>query len=85
MKRIDKKILLQYPLRKRDLARLYFPNVCAKSALRELNRSVHRAKGLLPELEAMGYSRAAHYFTRPLLETMLQYLGEPYGTEDDEV
>ena len=63
MTRIDREILSQYPLGKADLARLYSPNVCRKSALRLMNKYIHNAKGLLPALEAMGYSRAAHHFT----------------------
>ena len=37
---MDKKVLLligKYPCRKSELARLYSPNVCLKSALRLLN------------------------------------------------
>lgn len=68
----------EYPLNKGDLALLYSPNVCRKSALRLLNAYIHRAKGLLPALEATGYSRAARNFTRRQLELVLEYLGEPY-------
>ena len=77
MAKIDREMLSQYPLNKAELALLYSPNVCRKSALRLMNKYIHNAKGLLPALEAMGYSRAAHHFTKPQLEVVLQYLGEP--------
>ena len=70
-----------YPNRKRELAMLYAPGVCPKSALRLLNSYIHRAKGLLPALEATGYSRSARHFTPRQLELVIQYLGEPYGGE----
>ena len=67
----------QYPLQKAELAQMYSPHVCRKSALRLLNKYIHLAKGLLPALEAMGYSRGAHAFTRGQLELVLRHLGEP--------
>ena len=69
-----------YPCNKGDLAQLYSPNVCRKSALRLLNQYIHRAKGLLPALEATGYSHSARHFTPRQLELVLEYLGEPYET-----
>ena len=77
MKRTDKEILSQYPLNKAELAQMYSPNVCRKSALRLLNKYIHGAKGLLPALKALGYSRAAHNFTRAQLDVVLQFIGEP--------
>ena len=79
---MDKKVLLligKYPCRKSELARLYSPNVCPKSALRLLNAYIHRAKGLLPALEATGYSRSARHFTPKQLALVLEHLGEPFG------
>lgn len=77
MKRLDREILEQYPLNKGELARMYSPNVCRKSALRLMNSYIHRARGLLPALEELGYSPSAHNFTRRQLELVLLYLGEP--------
>ena len=65
------------PLRKGDLAQMYSPLVCRKSALRLLNKYIHHAKGLLPALEATGYSHAAHSFTRKQLELIITFIGEP--------
>ena len=66
-----------YPCNKGDLAMMYSPNVCRKSALRLLNSYIHRARGLLPALEEVGYSHSARHFTRRQLELVLEYLGEP--------
>ena len=77
MRSLGKETLAQYPLNKGDLAQMYSPNVCRKSALRLMNSYIHRAHGLLPALEAMGYSHAAHNFTRAQLDVVLQYIGEP--------
>ena len=68
-----------YPMNKGDLAQMYSPHVCRKSALRLLNQYIHRAKGLLPALEATGYSRSARHFTPRQLALVLEYLGEPFG------
>ena len=71
-----------YPNRKRELAMLYTPGVCPKSALRLLNAYIHRAKGLLPALEATGYSHSARHFTPRQLALVIQYLGEPFCDEE---
>ena len=52
-----------------------------QSALRLFNQYIHRADGLLPALEATGYSRSARHFTPKQLAFVLMYLGEPYGNE----
>lgn len=79
MKNKAKDWVREYPLNKGLLAMMYSPNVCRKSALRLLNAYIHRAKGLLPALEAAGYSRAARHFTPKQLALVLTYLGEPFG------
>lgn len=79
MKNKTKDWLDEYPLNKGDLAMMYSPNVCRKSALRLLNAYIHRAKGLLPALEATGYSHSARHFTPRQLALVLEYLGEPYN------
>lgn len=81
---MDKKILQlvgKYPCRKRELARLYSPNVCPKSALRLMNAYIHRAEGLLSALEATGYSHHARHFTPKQLALVLEHLGEPFCDE----
>lgn len=70
-----------YPNNKGDLALLYSPHLSRKSALRLFNQYIHRADGLLPALEATGYSRSARHFTPKQLAFVLMYLGEPYGNE----
>lgn len=77
MKLIDREVLMQYPLNKGLLAHMYSPYVCRKSALRLLNKYIHNAKGLLPALEAVGYSHHARRFTPRQLSIVLEYLGEP--------
>ena len=81
---MDKKLqqlVGKYPCRKRELARLYSPNVCPKSALRLMNAYIHRAEGLLPALEATGYSHHARHFTPLQLALVLEHLGEPFDGE----
>ena len=79
---IKRQLLIgDYPSNKGDLALLYSPHVCRKSALRLLNAYIHRARGLLPALEATGYSRSARHFTPKQLALVLEYLGEPFGNE----
>ena len=82
---MDNKVLQlvgKYPCRKRELARLYSPNVCPKSALRLLNAYIHRADGLLEALEATGYSHHARHFTPLQLALVLEHLGEPFCDEE---
>ncbi len=83
---MDKKVIQligNYPCKKRELAALYSPNVCPKSAMRLMNAYIHRAKGLLPALEAVGYSHHARHFTPKQLALVLEYLGEPFGEEEE--
>lgn len=84
--KMDKKILQligNYPSRKRELAALYAPGVCPKSAMRLLNAYIHRAHGLLEALEKTGYSHHARHFTPLQLALVLQHLGEPFGDEEE--
>lgn len=81
---MDKKIIQRlgnYPNNKGDLALRYSPHLSRKSALRLFNQYIHRADGLLPALEATGYSRSARHFTPKQLALVLMHLGEPYGNE----
>lgn len=81
---MDKKLqqlVGKYPCQKRELARLYSPNVCPKSALRLLNQYIHKADGLLEALERTGYSHHARHFTPMQLALVLQHLGEPFDGE----
>ena len=82
---MDKKVLQlvgNYPCKKRELAMLYAPGVCPKSALRLLNAYLHRADGLLPALEATGYSHHARHFTPLQRALVLEHLGEPFCDEE---
>ena len=79
---MDKKVIQRvgdYPNEKWKLAMMYSPHLRRKSALRLLNAHIHRAKGLLPALEATGYSRSARHFTPKQLALVLEHLGEPFG------
>lgn len=82
---MDKKIIQRvgdYPNEKWKLAMMYSPHLSRKSALRLLNAYIHRAKGLLPALEATGYSRSARHFTPKQLALVLEHLGEPFCDEE---
>lgn len=77
---MDKKVLQrvgEFPRSKAELAMMYSPDVCKKSALRLLNAYIHRADGLLTELEKTGYSHHARHFTPLQLAIVLSHLGEP--------
>lgn len=82
---MEKKVIQligNYPNEKWKLAMMYSPHLSRKSALRLLNQYIHRAKGLLPALEATGYSHSARHFTPRQLALVLQHLGEPFGDEE---
>ena len=58
---------------KGELAMLYSPRAKYESAIRMLNRYLHRCRGLMDELMSLGYRR----FTRPQVQVIFDYLGEP--------
>ena len=62
---------------KGELAMLYSPRAKYESAIRMLNRYLHRCRGLLDELMAMGYRPDDRRFTRPQVKLIFDYLGEP--------
>ena len=62
---------------KGELAMLYSPRAKYESAIRMLNRYLHRCRGLLDELMALGYRPDDRRFTRPQVQVIFDYLGEP--------
>lgn len=70
-------------MNKTTLARLYFPMATPQSALRMLNRYLHRAVGLLDELYRAHYRPDDRHFTPRQVQIIYAYLGEPSGEEED--
>ena len=62
---------------KGELAMLYSPRAKYESAIRMLNRYLHRCRGLLDELMSLGYRPDDRRFTRPQVQVIFDYLGEP--------
>ena len=62
---------------KGELACLYSPRAPRESAIRMLNRYLHRCHGLLDELSRLGYRADDRRFTRPQVAVIFRYLGEP--------
>ena len=62
---------------KSELALLYSPGVKYESAIRMFNRYLHRCRGLLDELMSLGYRPDDRRFTRPQVQVIFDYLGEP--------
>lgn len=64
-------------MNKTDLARQYFPEATPQSALRMLNRYMHRAVGLLDELYRAFYRPDDRHLTPRQVQIIYNYLGEP--------
>lgn len=64
-------------MNKTDLARQYFPDATPQSALRMLNRYMHRAIGLLDELQRAFYRPDDRHLTPRQVQIIYNYLGEP--------
>lgn len=62
---------------KGELARLYSPRAKHESAIRMLNRYLHRCRELWDELARLGHRPADRRFTRPQVQAIFSYLGEP--------
>ena len=62
---------------KGELAMLYSPRAKSESAIRMLNRYLHRCYGLLDELYRLGYRASNRRFTRQQVAVVFNYLGEP--------
>ena len=62
---------------KSELALLYSPGAKYESAIRMLNRYLHRCYGLLDELYRLGYRASNRRFTRQQVAVVFDYLGEP--------
>ena len=62
---------------KGELAMMYSPRAKYESAIRMLNRYLHRCRGLMDELMSLGYRPDDRRFTRPQVQVIFEYLGEP--------
>lgn len=62
---------------KGELARLYSPRATYASAIRMLNRYLHRCRELWDGLARLGYRPADRRFTRPQVQLIFRHLGEP--------
>ncbi len=63
--------------RKRELARLYFPESDTKTALQGLARWIKRCTELGEALEAVGYEKKRRFYRKPEVELIVKFLGEP--------
>ena len=64
--------MISYPLKKSDLASLYFPELAPHQACNRLRRWIIREELLLS-----GYSPTQRFFTPRQVRLIIRYLGEP--------
>ncbi|MGL5787533.1 MAG: DUF4248 domain-containing protein [Bacteroidales bacterium] len=64
-------------LSKRALAQCYFPNILPESAVRCLDRWIHKCTDLSGELQRVGYAKRQRNISHRQLELIFKYLGEP--------
>ena len=69
--------MISYPLKKSDLASLYFPDLAPHQACNRLRRWIIRCKELHEELLLSGYSPTQRFFTPRQVRLIIRYLGEP--------
>lgn len=62
---------------KGELAMLYFPTHSKLNASRNLHRWIMNCKGLMEELEKIGYTTTRRFYSKREVETIVSYLGEP--------
>lgn len=64
-------------MKKKELARLYFPGSEEKQAVNKLNGWIKNCPDLVKELEATGYSKNSKTFTPKQIALIYYYLGDP--------
>lgn len=64
-------------LRKSDLAKAYFPDVCLSTARRNLLRWIIQNPELQQRLHESGYQKDQRYFTPVQVGILYDVLGEP--------
>lgn len=65
---------------KKELAGMYFPELCNASGVQKLKRWMYKCTQLHDELEQAGYGFDAnvHNFTPREVRLIVRYLGEPF-------
>ena len=62
---------------KRELAKIYFPQITADSAVRKLTCWINNCKPLVRKLSKTGYRSRTHTLTEKQISMIYDYLGEP--------
>lgn len=65
------------PMKKRDLAQLYAPDLTPRAAVNRLREWIDRHPILTAELAKCGYRKTARVFTAKQVRLIITYLGEP--------
>lgn len=63
--------------KKTELARLYFPELDAKTGVQKIRRWIQRCQPLAKELEAARYRSQQKEFTARQVRLIIRHLGEP--------
>ena len=62
---------------KRELAQIYFPQITADSAVRNLTCWINNCKPLARKLSKTGYKSGVHTLSDRQISMIYDYLGEP--------
>ena len=62
---------------KRELAKTYFPQITADSAVRKLTCWINNCKPLVRELSKTGYKSGTHTLSDRQISMIFDFLGEP--------
>ena len=62
---------------KKELALMYFPESCPRTAVNHLMAWIRRCTPLWEELQMMGYSKTSKSFSPKQVKAIVDYLGEP--------
>ena len=62
---------------KREVAKMYFPQITADSAVRKLTCWINNCKPLARKLSKIGYRTGTHTLTDRQIGMIYDYLGEP--------
>lgn len=62
---------------KREVAKIYFPQITADSAVRKLTCWINNCKPLVRKLSKTGYRSGVHTLSDRQISMIYDYLGEP--------
>ena len=62
---------------KREVAKIYFPQITADSAVRKLTTWINNCKPLSRKLSKTGYKSGTHTLSDRQISMIFDYLGEP--------